>query len=927
MAISQGTRLGSCEIVEVIGSGGMGEVWRGRDTALGREVAVKALPASLAHDPELLERLDREARVLAALNHPNLAIIHELKEAEGSKYLILELVEGETLADRIARGPIPLNDALEIAVQIARGVQAAHDKGVVHRDLKPANVKITPEGRVKVLDFGLAKIYEPTQSPQNLSDSPTVAEAETADGVILGTAAYMSPEQARGKQVDRRADVWGFGCLLYEMLTGRQPFQSGETLSDTLAGILVHDPDWKSLPAATPPRIRALIERCLRKDERRRIRDIGDARIAIEETRSEFEATAAAAVAATTAGSRRREMAFAGLAIVFLLSALGVSARMLLQASPSIPTVHLDTPVSLGVVNSFYLSPDGRKLAFVTRPAAGARIWVRSLDSAAPEPIPSTDGIATPNVGVNVNSGENNNLFWSADSQYVAFVAEDKLKKVAATGGPAQVLATLPHGGNYFGAWNQDGVILLSSDSSNGGPLLRLSATGKLEPITELDKSRKEQSHRYPHFLPDGRHYLYLAMGGDARDRTVYVGALDSKERRALPGIAGEVKYSSGHLIFVRDGALMAQPFDAKRLELTGEAFALADKFAPPASLSWSFSASVNGVLAFRASGDATAANAGNMELVWYDRKGIRLSVAATENEFIGPELSPDGKFVAFARGMPPDIWWLDIDTKRQTKLTDIANDGNPRWSPDGKFIAFDSTREGASGIYIRPVGVTGTDKLVLKAESGKNLTLSDWSPDGKYLAYVQDNDVWALPVSNDSKSGEAKPIQVTKTSYIESLPRISPDSHWIAYVSNKSQRTEVYIQSFPEPGAEQLVSNNAGGNTSNAQPQPRWSRDGKELFYFLAIRGSGFAPGFLSVSIKPQGAALNAQAPAQVISHPAPRQPFSSVFSVTHDSRFLLQVVPTTTAIGAAGTTAGNAAPAATNGITVIVNWAGTRR
>jgi len=925
MALAPGTHIGSCEILGPLGAGGMGEVWRGRDTRLGRDVAVKALPDEFAHDDDRLARFQREAQVLAALNHPNLGIIHELKEVDGARYLILELIEGDTLAERIARGPVPVAEAIDIALQIAHGVGAAHDKGIVHRDLKPANVKITSDGRVKVLDFGLAKIYEAVDTPQHLSLSPTFAADPTAVGVILGTAAYMSPEQARGKDVDKRADVWAFGCIFFEMLTGRQTFANGETLSDTLAGILVHEPDLRSLPAATPPRIRALIERCLRKDERRRIRDLGDVRIALEEARSE---SAIVATAAVPAASRRREIVFGALASIFLVISAGLAARLFLHTAAAPRTVRLDLPTPVAMPNSFYLSPDGRKLAFVTSAAAPARIWVRALDAATAEPIPSSEGINAPGpFYLPGNLGQNNALFWSADSQYIGFFADGKLKKVAATGGPAQVLASLPNGADYFGTWGADGVILLASDTTGGGPLLRVAASGgQLVPATELDRSRKEQSHRFPHFLPDGRHYVFLATGNDTHDRTVYVGTLGSNERRVVPGIAAEVKYSSGHLVFVRDGALMAQPFDVRRLQLAGDAFPVADRFAPAGALSWSFSVSSNGILAYRAFTDG-ASTAVNMELVWYDRKGTPLGTAGPEAEYNDPELSPDGKFVAFARGTPADIWTLDIDKHVSSKwTTDPANDLHPRWSPDGKLIAFDSAREGGSGIYQRAVGVSGTDTLLFKSEGGKSLELSDWSRDGKYLAFVQDNDVWAVALpanpSADPKSPSVTPIQVTKTpAFLERLPRISPDSRWIAYVSNKSGRDEVYVQSFPEPGIEQQVSDmGAGTGGAIGGPQLRWSRDGTELYYYVSP-----PPRFMMVAIKPAGSSLNAAAPVTLFPKPN-LAPSASIFSVTTDGRFLLQLRPAATTAANQTSPAAVGHPADQAPITMIVNWASGR-
>jgi Tol biopolymer transport system component len=932
MGLSPGTQIGSCEIREPLGVGGMGEVWRGHDTKLGRDVAIKALPDEFARDTDRMARFEREAQLLAALNHPNLAIIHELKEVDGAKYLILELVEGETLAERVARGTVPVREALNIAMQIAAAVQAAHDKGIVHRDLKPANIKVTPEGRVKVLDFGLAKVHEAANAPQHISHSPTMLPENTAEGVILGTAAYMSPEQARGKDVDRRADIWAFGCILYEMLTGRQAFPVGETLSDTLAGILVNEPDWKALPAGTPSKIRDLIERCLRKDERRRIRDLGDSRIAIEETRGEFEALEAAV--SLPAAQRRRERIFTVLTAIFLVLAVGIAARLFFAAPPPSRTTRLDTPIPVGMINGFYVSPDGRKLAFVTRPLANARIWVRSIESATAEPIPSTEGIAAPDQPQNINSGQNNSMCWSADSQYIAFVAEGKLKTVAATGGPATSIATLPQAGNYFCTWNNAGDILLGPSASSG-PLLRVAAApgGKLEPLTQLDAGKKETSHRFPHFLPDGRHYLFLSTGSDARDRMAYVGSLDSKDRHPLPGIAAEVKYSDRHLVFVRDGALMAQPFDLDSLQLTGDAFTILDKFSPPPELSWPFSVSLNGVLTYRASPEATQANVGNAELAWYDSKGTRLGIAAPEADYPGPELSPDGKYVAFAKGMPADITWLDIEKKLTTKLTtDPAHDQNPRWSPDGKTIAFDSVREGGSGIYMRALGVTSEDKLIFKTDNAKSVSLSDWSRDGKYLVFVADNDIFALRVMQDPKSSEwtaeGKPITVTKTPFTEALPRISPDNRWIAYVSNQSTRDEIWIRSFPDPGTEQQVSSGAGRNTTTAQAHPHWSFSGKEVYYFSGVGGS---PQFMSVSVTPVGTSLNASAPQLLLPHPAARPPFSSVFSVTRDGRFLLQLAPIAGTV--APTTFGQTASAAagstttTATATIITNWAAKTR
>jgi Tol biopolymer transport system component len=908
MALAPGTHLDSYEILELLGAGGMGEVYRGRDTKLGREVAVKALPEVFAHDTERLARFEREAQVLGALNHPNIAIIHEMKEVAGARYLILELVEGDTLAALIAAGPMPVGDAVKIAKQIADALEAAHDRGIVHRDLKPANVKVTPDGRVKVLDFGLAKINDASDSSQRFSRSPTLSALNTAAGVMIGTAAYMSPEQVRSKGVDRRADVWAFGCVLFEMLAGRKAFAQGETVSDTLAGILAREPDWKSLPADTPPRLRALLERCLCKDPTRRLQDIGNARIELEELHDETEASAASATRPAIPPSRRSERFLAAAALLLFVTTAALGAGVLLTPAPELAVRRFEAvlPSNLATDGGLYISPDGLKVAYVTNQPP--QIAVRALDAAAAEPIPSSEGV----------SGAT--LFWSPDSQHIGFFAEGKVKRVAATGGPAQALCSLPAGGTYYGTWSSNGVILVASDAAAGSPLLRLPAGGgDAAPATELDKNKNERSHRFPYFLPDGRHYLFLATGADARDRTVYVGDVNSKERRRLPGIAGETKYSSsGHVVFVRDGALMAQPFDLKRLDVAGAPFPVADPFAPPSALTYPFSVSMTGTLTYRTNAlSSGTTSGGNGVLAWYGPRGGRLDVAGVEAEFRGPELSPDGKYVAFARGGPADIWVLDIQNARTDRLTSHpADDDNPRWSPDGKSIAFNSARDGTSNLYRRAVNAVGDDELLLKTESAK--TMSDWTRDGKYLVYTSDSDVWALPLSKDSKTGGSKPIQVTKTPFIETTPRVSPDGRWVAYASNEPGEYRIYVQSFPEPGFKQLVSTGGG-------IEPRWSRDGKELFYYTGAAFPYTGPGgtIMAVSIQPSGASLVVGAPSVRAARGLAGQ---TSYGVAPDGRFLMQ----TLAIGTGRSSGLGNRPVGTNReypvITVILNWAGGR-
>jgi Tol biopolymer transport system component len=863
----------------------MGEVYRGRDTKLGRDVAVKALPSGLSKDSERLARFEREAQILASLNHPNIAIIHELKEVDGAKYLIMELIEGQTLAERIVHGPVPMVEALSIARQIAEALEAAHDKGIIHRDLKPANVQITPEGRAKVLDFGLAKINESDTISQNLSNSPTLVDVGTARGLILGTAAYMSPEQARGKNVDRRADVWAFGCVLYEMLTGRQTFPNGETVSDTLAGILTREPDWQALPHDTPPRIRTLLERCLQKDVRRRRRDMAENRIDIEEAEMEYPATDRPSVAQP---SRRREYVLSGLLVVLLLATAALALRAIWTPLPDATAVRFEIspPNSAGLTptqTGLELSPDGRKLAFIGVSQSRAQIWVRSLDAAEAQPLPATEGLDAPS------------FFWSPDSQYIAFFKQGKLNKVSATGGPAQVVCSLPGGGYIGGTWNTEGVILLGRGTT--GPIVRVPAGGgEPTPATELDASRGETRHAYPSFLPDGHHFLYVAQSVSTSERIAYVGTLDSKERHALPGIASAVKYSStGRVLFIRVGSLMAQPFDIKRLELSGEAFSVAELGMQPGALSGPYSVSGTGALAYRAG--VPPANQ-NTQLAWFDRKGKQLALVGPSGEYFRPSLSPDGNDIVFERGSPSDIWVMDIRKGVTSRLVSRPEGGStfPVWSPDGRSIAFTHT----TGMYERAFGVVGEDKLLMKAEPLVSPT--DWSRDGRYI--IGNNvpsapyDLWALPLFGDRKQ-----LRVTETPFNEVGARISPDGHWIAYLSDESPgpRFQLYIQSFPEPGRKLQVS-------TNGAFIPRWGRDGKELFYVepdLTL---------MAVPIKYTGSSLEAGAPTRLFKAPIDSSTLGNgrSYDVAEDGRFLINVVP------AAASQARASAP-----ITVILNWA----
>jgi len=875
--LTTGVRIGPYEIVALIGQGGMGEVYRARDTKLNRDVALKVLPDLFAGDPERLARFQREAQVLASLKHQNIGTIYGLEEAGGVRALVLELVEGPTLAERIKdvgralSGPpkmpdpigsgLPLEETLPIARQIADALEAAHDHGVIHRDLKPSNIKVTPDGTVKVLDFGLAKLVQASDSGHQaagpeVTRSPTMTTpGATRAGVILGTAAYMSPEQARGKVVDKRSDIWAFGCVLYEMLVGRRAFDSDD-LSDTLAFILTKEPDWSALPASTPPAIRKLLRRCLEKDRKRRLADAADTRLEIDEALA-TESPTDVAQAAKPAKRSRERLAWALLVIAVLAAgALAVPATLYVSRAapePSLTRLDLVTPPTSDPF-SFALSPDGRQLVFVATAGGESRLWLRPLDQTTAQPLAGTDGAASP--------------FWAPDSRAIGFFASGKMKRINLAGGAPLELADAPIGRG--GTWNRDGVIVFAPSSTGG--FMRVVATGGT-PVPVTRPGAGQGSHRWPQFLPDGRRFIFLTALGQPQTRGVYVAGLDGGEpTRVLSAETSAAYAPPGYLLLVSQGVLVAYAFDAIRATVAGEPIPVAQSLAVDEQLFRGvFSVSTAGVLAHRAGGGA------RRQLVWVDRTGKVLGAVGSpsENALAHPELAPNGQQVAanLTTQANPDVWLMTVGRGVTSRFTsDPAIDASPVWSPDGNRVVFRSSRNGVYDLFEKPAS-SAADEQPLLVNSQDKMPL-DWSRDGRFLLFSTQgsktaSDLWALPMTgerpstNSTGSGSTvssverstgsgrptasaegsgepggsagarspepvearKPFPVQQTSFDEIQGQLSPDGRWLAYASNESGPYEIYVRPFPGPGGRWLVS--AGGGR-----YPRWRRDGRELFY-----------------------------------------------------------------------------------------------
>ena len=736
--------------------------------------------------------------------------------------MVLELIEGETLARRLEAGRLTLVEALTVAQQIADALQAAHDKGIVHRDIKPANLALTPDQRVKVLDFGLAKTLEPPRV-DGASTMVTQTGVGTQIGLVLGTAAYMSPEQARGLPADKRTDVWAFGCVLYEMVTGRRAFP-GRTTSDVIAAVLEREPDWTLLPAGMPSRLQWLLRRCLAKDLRQRLQDVGDARIEIEEALNDpkrtFEATSLSNV-------RRERIAWAIAAVsVIALVAWGAANRRSSPASSSQNTGSYSASIVLpeGVRLSsgqpsgrFAVSPDGQRLALVGSDASGrTMLYTRPLHSRIPQPLPGTEGASFP--------------FWSSDSRFIAFLAQGKLMKVAATGGEVATLHEAALGAT--GDWNRDGVILFTPKGNS--PLFRISENGgAATPATALVEASGDVQHSFPVFLPDGRRFLYFVVGskeGRTVPRGVYVGSLDSQEPGKLVVEGGSnPKYANGHLLFLRGGMLFAQRFDIDRLATQGQPVALVEQVQitgfSASEVTGAFSVSQTGVLVYQTSSRISS------QLTWFDRKGNRTSTLGEPGDYVDVALSPDNTRVATsllnpAQGTSRDVWTFDIARGLGQRFTfDDGDDFGPNWSqPKGDRMFYSSLRQGRINLYEKPAQAAGPEKLLLEDDLGKFNAYP--SPDGQYVTYVAGggiimrSDIWVLPLS-----GGKKPFPFVETPFIESQPQFSPDGRWLAFMSNKSGRNEVYVTPFPTRESDSLISI-AGGT------HPRWNREAKEIYY-----------------------------------------------------------------------------------------------
>ncbi len=866
MTLTAGTRLGPYEIVAPLGAGGMGEVYRARDPRLGRDVAIKVLPQHLSANAEVCARFEREAKTVSSLNHPNICTLFDVGREGDTDYLVMELVEGETLADRLARGPLPTNALFKAAVEIVNGLEKAHRAGVVHRDLKPGNVMLTKSG-AKLMDFGLARATGLEGSGSGLSQSPTMTRPLTAEGAIVGTFQYMAPEQLEGKDADARSDLFAFGAVLYEMATGKKAFE-GRSQASLIAAILEREPaPISAIAPMAPPALERVVKRCMAKDPEDRWQSARDLLHELEWMRDAGSQAGVPAPVARRRVSRERlawTVAAVGLAVGIAAPAIVLRLRPATKelpvtrfsiAAPENATFIAETAMSA-------ISPDGRTLTFIAADSGGTvRLWVRPLESLTPRPLAGTENASLP--------------FWSPDSRTIGFFSGDgKLKKVPSAGGAPEVIC---EAGDGRGAnWGSSGVIVFAPEAA--GPLYRVSANGgERTPVTSLDSTRRESGHRWPCFLPDGKHFLFVGLPTRQGNYDFFMGSLDSKETRFMGSAsAAPIFAAPGYLVYVRNTSLVAQRFDPQRRKSIGEPTTLGEA-PPPSGYSGAptVTASMNGTLAHMGAGLP------NTELHWFDRSGNAAgTVSVPAGRYESVRLSPDGKRLCVARrssASEEDLWLVDLDRPVPTRLTfGPAQNFYQVWSPDGQTIGFASDRSGPEDIFIKATN-GANEEMPLLVGGALFKEPDSWSPDGRFIVFEEPNertgwDMWLLPVE-----GEHKPIPYLRTPFNDRRGVVSPDGRWMAYYSDESGAPETYVQSFPTPGSKYQVSTGGSGYFVG------WSRGGRELIY---LGSDGFTLLAVDVTTDPT---FRPGAPRRLLKL---RQDYVA-FDVTPDGQRVLVVAP----------------------------------
>lgn len=838
MPLSAGTLLGPYEVIGPLGAGGMGEVYRARDTRLNRTVAIKILPSHLSERADARERFDREARAISSISHPNICHLYDVGKQDGVSYLVMEYLEGETLAARLAKGPLPLEQAVRVGAEIAEGLDRAHRNGVVHRDLKPGNIMLTRSG-AKLMDFGLAKAATPA-SPPSSGLTQTVAHAThplTAEGTVVGTFQYMSPEQVEGREADPRSDIFALGAVLYEMVTGKRAFE-GKTTASVLAAVLERHPaPITAILPMTPATLDRLVRTCLAKDPEERWQTAHDVGLQLKQVAEGSSQVGMVVVPAHGPGRSRQHLAW-GLAAGFAVLAIAAAVLAYVASQKQLPIlrVQINPPdktqfnLSGDTSGPAAISPDGRYAVFSARGETGSRLYLRSLDSLNPQPLPGTEGAMFP--------------FWSPDSRSVAFFGTEKLKRVEIAGGAPVNLCdvNLARGGS----WGDNGIILFASSYNTG--ILQIPASGGTPAaITHVDNVTYT-SHRWPWALPDGKHFLYLAVNHNAEtspDTAIFFASLDGKENRLLLHSLSNAIFVAGHLLYLRENTIVAQPFDPVKGQLLGDPRPLSDNVHYDRGL-WraNFSASNNGMLLY-----AFGSSSATQKLVWYDRSGKALSSVGDRDGYYDVSLSRDNKKVAVtdANSANSSIWIYDTTGSGKLRLTFSGVQRSPVWSPDGTQIAYTSNQQ--NSIVVKASSGSGQEQPLLTAATGLYQGVSDWSPDGRYLMY-QEGTGTNLHLRVLPLFGDRKPFSYTNSSADERNGQFSPDGRWVAYQSTATGRPEIFVSPFPATGARWQISNGGG-------VEVHWRADGKELFYdafdeITAVEVDGSGPTFVVGATKP---------------------------------------------------------------------------